>query len=195
MAAFCHSRLSEITDNLIDLLIQIIQRISNRAERRVNRELIADFQEVTGKTNLLFRIAEVAVDQPSGVIQQVIYPVVSQQTLRDLVKEYKFTGTAYRQRVHTVMRSSFASHYRRMIPQLLEVLEFRSNNDQHRPVIEALELLKKYADNKARYYDSEEVVPIDGILKSSWKEILLEKDSFGQQRINRINYVQGKVAT
>ncbi len=38
-----------------------------------------------------------------------------------IVKEYKSTGTAYRQRVHTVMRSSFASHYRRMIPQLLEV--------------------------------------------------------------------------
>ncbi len=55
-----------------------------------------------------------------------------QQTLLDLVKEYKSTGTAYRQRVHTVMRSSFASHYRRMIPQLLEVLEFRSNNDIHK---------------------------------------------------------------
>lgn len=42
------------------------------------------------------------------------------------------------------MRSSFASHYRRMIPLLLEALEFRSNNDQHRPVILALEILKKY---------------------------------------------------
>jgi hypothetical protein len=31
-----------------------------------------------------------------------------------------------------------------MIPLLLEALEFRSNNDQHRPVILALEILKKY---------------------------------------------------
>ncbi|MBE9170565.1 Tn3 family transposase [Pleurocapsales cyanobacterium LEGE 06147] len=188
MAAFCYSRSQEIIDNLIELLIQIIQRIGTRAERRINKELVDDFKLVMGKTNLLFRIAEVAVDQPNGTIQQVIYPVVSQQTLRDLVKEYKSTGTAYRQRVHTVMRSSFASHYRRMIPQLLEALEFRSNNDQHRPVIEALEILKKYAHNKARYYDSSEVLPIDGILKSGWKEILLEKDSFGKERINRINY-------
>lgn len=94
--------------------------------------------------------------------------------------EYKATGTAYRQRVHTIMRSSFASHYRQMIPQLLEVLEFCSNNDIHRPVIQALELLKKYTSSKARYYDAGEVIPIDGVLKSGWKEILLETDSDGE---------------
>lgn len=188
MAAFCIQRSQEITDNLIELLIQIIQRISTRAERRISKELVDDFKQVTGKTNLLFRIAEVAVAQPSGVIQNVIYPVVSQQTLTDLVKEYKSTGTAYRQRVYTVMRASFASHYRRMIPQLLEMLEFRSNNDIHRPVIQALELLKKYAQSQARYYEKGEEIPIDGVLKSGWKEILLEKDPDGKERINRINY-------
>jgi len=113
MAAFCVQRSQEITDNLIELLINIIKRIGTRAERRINKELVSDFQEVTGKTNILFRIAEVAVASPEGIIEQVIYPVVSQKTLRDLVAEYKATGTAYRQRVHTVMRSSFASHYRR----------------------------------------------------------------------------------
>ncbi|SKB13844.1 transposase [Planktothrix sp. PCC 11201] len=188
MAAFCVQRAQEITDNLIELLISIIQRIGTRAERRINKELVSDFKEVTGKTNILFRIAEVAVAEPAGVIEKVIYPVVSQKTLRDLVAEYKATGTAYRQRVHTVMRSSFASHYRRLIPQLLEVLEFCSNNDIHRPVIQALELLKKYAQSKSRYYDNGETIPIDGVLKSGWKEILLEKDSDGKDRINRINY-------
>ena len=188
MAAFCLQRSQEITDNLIDLLMSIIQRIGTRAERRINKELVSDFKEVTGKTNLLFRIAEVAVAEPAGVIEKVIYPVVSQKTLKDLVAEYKATGTAYRQRVHTIMRSSFASHYRRMIPQLLEVLKFCSNNDIHRPVIQALELLKKYTLSKARYYDAGEEIPIDGVLKSGWKEILLETDSDGKERINRINY-------
>ncbi|MEO0929003.1 MAG: hypothetical protein AAFY63_24495 [Cyanobacteria bacterium J06643_13] len=83
------------------------------------------------------------------------------------------------------MRASFANHYRRLIPQLLEVLEFRSNNDLHRPVIEALELLKKYASSKARYYDSTEEIPIDGVLKAGAKEILMETDSEGNERINR----------
>ena len=127
-------------------------------------------------------------DDKAEIPEQVIYPVVSQKTLRDLVAEYKATGTAYRQRVHTVMRSSFASHYRRMIPLLLEILEFRSNNDIHRPVIQALELLKKYAHSKAQYYDTGEDIPISGVLKSGWKEILLETDFLEKERINRSNY-------
>ena len=188
MVAFFVQRSQEITDNLIELLINIIKKIGTRAERRINKELVADFQEVTGKTNILFRIAEVAVASPEGIIEQVIYPVVSQKTLRDLVAEYKATGTAYRQRVHTVMRASFANHYRRMIPILLSILEFRSNNDIHRPVIQALELLKKYTESKASYYDTAEDIPIEGVLKSGWKDILIETDTSGNERINRINY-------
>lgn len=188
MAAFCLKRSQEITDNLIEILTSIIKRIGNRAERRINKELIEDFKQVTGKTNLLFRIAEVAVGNPEGVIEKVIYPVVSKETLINLVKEYKSTGTAYRQKVHTVMRSSFATHYRRMIPQLLEMLEFRSNNDIHQPLIKALELLKKYANSKQRYYDADEEIPIEGVLKSGWKDIIVEKGDDGFERINRINY-------
>ena len=188
MAAFCIQRSQEITDNLIELLNQIIHRIDTRAIRRINKELIDEFKTVSGKTGLLFRIAEAAIASPTGVVEQVIYPVVSLKTLKDLVAEYKSTGNFYQQRVHTVVRNSFASHYRRMIPQLLEVLEFRSNNEIHRPVIEALELLKKYADSKARYYDSTEEIPIDGVLKAGAKEILMETDSEGNERINRINY-------
>ena len=188
MAAFCLQRSQEITDNLIELLIQIIHRLDSRAEKRINQELIDEFKKVSGKTGLLFRIAEAAIAEPRGVIEQVIFPVVSLKTLKDLVAEYKATGLAYKRRVHNVMRASFAGHYRRMIPQLLEVLEFRSNNDIHRPVIEALELLKKYASSKARYYDSSEEIPIDGVLKAGAKEILMETDSDGQERINRINY-------
>ena len=188
MAAFCIQRSQEITDNLIEILTQIIKRIDNRAEKRINQQLIEEFKKVSGKTGLLYRIAEVSIAEPSGVIEQVIFPVVSLKTLKDLVAEYKGTGLAYKRRVHNVMRASFAGHYRRMIPQLLEVLEFRSNNDLHRPVIEALELLKKYASSKARYYNSSEEIPIDGVLKAGAKEILMETDSDGNERINRINY-------
>ena len=188
MAAFCIQRSQEITDSLIEILTTIIKRIDNKAEKRINQELIEEFKKVSGKTNLLYRIAEVSIDEPNGIIEQVIFPVVSLKTLKDLVAEYKGTGLAYKRRVHNVMRASFANHYRRMIPQLLEVLEFRSNNDLHRPVIGALELLKKYAHSKARYYDSTEEIPIDGVLKTGAKEILLETDSEGQERINRINY-------
>ncbi|MEM8673199.1 MAG: hypothetical protein AAGF83_04920 [Cyanobacteria bacterium P01_G01_bin.67] len=65
------------------------------------------------------------------------------------------------------------------MPKLLICLEFHSNNEVHRPVIQALELLKKYANSQQRYYAPEEEVPFEGVLKSGWREILIEKDNKG----------------
>ncbi len=188
VAAFCWLICQEITDNLVDLLIQMIHGIGTRATKKVDTELIQDLKRVTGKHNILYRLANVSLEQPEGIVKEVIYPVVSQQTLLDLVRELKQEGTAYKQKVHTVIRSSYSRHYRRALPKLLSVLEFRSNNEVHRPVIEALELLKKYVDSPSRYYSDDEEVPLEGIIKSGWPEILLEQDSQGNQRINRINY-------
>ena len=100
MAAFCIQRSQEITDSLIEILTTIIKRIDNRAEKRINQELIEEFKKVSGKTGLLYRIAEVSIAEPSGIIEQVIFPVVSLKTLKDLVAEYKGTGLAYKRRVH-----------------------------------------------------------------------------------------------
>jgi len=56
--------------------------------------------------------------------KDVVYPVVSQKILQDVVKEYKSNGPTYRQKEVYVMRSSYVHHYRRMVPQILDTLEF-----------------------------------------------------------------------
>jgi len=188
VAAFCWQRMREVTDNLVDLLIQIIHGIGRRATKKVDAQLIQDFKRVSGKHNLLYQMANASLEQPEGTVKEVIYPVASEQTLKDLVSEFKASGTAYREKVHTVIRSSYSCHYRRLVPKLLTCLEFRSNNEVYRPVIQALELLKKYANSQQRYYAPEEEIPMEGVLKSGWREILIEKDNKGAERINRINY-------
>jgi hypothetical protein len=55
----------------------------------VEKAFVKDIKKVSGKTTLLFRLAEAAVDKPDGTIREVVFPVVSEQTLRDLVKEYE----------------------------------------------------------------------------------------------------------
>ena len=134
----------------MDLLLAIVHRIGARAERRVEEELLEDLKRVAGKSGLLFQLAEAALEQPDGIVKDVVYPVVNEQTLRDLVKEWKASGPAYREHVRTVIRNSYRSHYRRMVPRLMHTLDFRSNNDAHQPVLHALALLKKYADSKVR---------------------------------------------
>src|SRR5437879_12842612 len=85
--------------------------IGATAERRVERELIGTLKQVSGKNTLLYRLPETALANPDGIIREVLFPVVDEQTLADLVKELKSTGPAYRQHVSTVMRASYRHHY------------------------------------------------------------------------------------
>lgn len=188
LSVFFWLRSMEISDNLVDLLIQIVHRISVRAERKVEREILNDLRRVSNKYGILFNLAQTAIDNPDGIIKEVLYPVVSEQTLKDLVKELKHTGPAYREKVHTVVRASYGSHYRRMVPEILSILDFRSSNEVHRPVIEALALIKRYTNTGMHYFPLTENIPIDGVIRTTYKDIIIEKDDKGQERISRINY-------
>lgn len=72
LAAFCLIRKTEITDDLVECLIQIVHKMGTKAERKIYKERLEDLMRVTGKTNLLFRIAEVALNHPDGSIKEVI---------------------------------------------------------------------------------------------------------------------------
>jgi len=188
LAAFAHLRGWSLTDGLVDLLIETIHRIGAHAERKVDRELLDDLKRVTGKQNILFELADASLAQPDGVVREVVFPVAGEQTLRDLVKEWKATGPTYRTTLRTVIRNSYSGHYRRMVPKVLQALEFRSNNEGHRPVIRALELVRRHADTQLRLFPAEEDVPLDGIVSGLWRDAVIETDAQGRQRINRITY-------
>ena len=191
LAAFAHLRGRSLTDGLVDLLIETIHRIAAHAERKVERELLDDLKRVTGKQNILFALADASLAQPDGVVREVVFPVAGEQTLRDLVKEWKATGPTSRTTLRTVIRNSYSGHYRRMVPKVLQALEFRSNNEGHRPVIRALELLRRSADSTRRVFPAEEDVPLDGVVSGLWRDAVIEPDAQGRQRINRIPYEIG----
>lgn len=188
LAAFCWQRRQEIIDGLVDLLIQIVHRISVRAEKKVVEELVGDLQKVHGKTTLLFKMAEAALEQPHGVVKEVLYPVVSEQTLSDLVKEYRAHGPTYRRHVYTILRASYSGHYRRMLPPLLDALAFRANPATHRPIIQALALIKANRDSRKQHFLVDGTVPIAGVISPQWRELVMEQDASGAIRVNRINY-------
>ena len=106
----------------------------------MDRELTEDLRRVRGKENILFKVADAALGQLDDSVRQVIFPAVSggEQTLRDLVHEFKTKGPAYRTTVQTTLRASYTNHYRRGLIALLDTLEFKSNNTAFQPVIEAL---------------------------------------------------------
>jgi len=130
----------------------------------------------------------VASAGPRDLVDGILAPGGASAGPRDLVREYKSSRLAYRFQVHTYLRASYASHYRRMVPQLLQALEFRSNNATHQPLIAALELLKRYANSSQRLYPAREDVPLRGVVPPAIEELVVHADSRGHQRVDRINY-------
>src|SRR5262245_20512808 len=147
LAALCWQRQREITDTLVELLLHIAHRIGVRAEDKVDTELLQHLRKVAGKTKLLYTLAKVCQQHPNGVVKDVIYPVVGQQTIDNLVQEAE-AEREYDTRVRLVTRASYGYHYRRVVPALLDVLHFHCNNGVHRPIMRALELLERHRDSQ-----------------------------------------------
>jgi hypothetical protein len=161
-----------------------VHAIGARAERRVELRVMGELKRVTGKTNLLFEIAGAAVARPDGTVRDVVFPVAGEQTLRDLVREWQ-SGPMYRRSLRTTIRSSYAGHYRRMVPRLLDALEFRSNNATHRPVTEALAPVRRYATTRLRHIPAHETVPIEGVVRPLWREAVIDAGTGGEPRATR----------
>ena len=187
LASFVYIKSREITDNLVDLLIAVVHRMGTRAEKRVEAEYVSDIKKVAGKNGILFKVADAAIHNPEGTIKEVIFPVVSEKILKALVEEWKSSGAVYQQKVRTIIRQSYSSHYRRALPELLNILQFRSDNEVHHPVIKALNLVKRFIHSKIQTYPVKEEVPIEGVVKSQWRDAVVEED--GEiTTVNRISY-------
>ena len=190
LAIFFQIRGQEITDNLADLLIQVIHKIGRRSEDKVNNKLISELKKVTGKHGILVELAQTVLSNPDGIIKDVVYPVITEKTLKSIVQEGQADGRAYKKQVHALMRSSYQGHYRRMLAPILKVLDFHSNNTFNQPVIDALQIIKINLESKSVYYSLDEDIPIQGVIKPGLQEIILEEpDAEGNPaRPTRINY-------
>lgn len=186
LAAFCRVRQQDITDQLVDLFIQIVHKINARAEKRIDQKLIAEIHHDRSE-QLIVRLLQAARDYPKGVIEDVIYPIADPDQLQRLIDEQKTTSRrSYDRQVYYVMRSSYQYHYRAMLPVLLDVLQFQSKSQN--AIIAALDVVRLYLTSRRHYYPFEEVIPIAGVIPPRWQHVVIETDPDGKQRVNRINY-------
>ena len=75
-----------------------------------------------------------------------------------------------------------------MVPKLLEALDFRSNNERHRPVMQALELVRRFADTKLRTFPADEDVPLDGVVRRLVARRRRRERCHRPDRVNRVTY-------
>jgi hypothetical protein len=184
LACFVHVQTMDVIDDAVRMTLDVIRRIDTQTEKHFEKTLLQDIKRVTGKVQLLYRIAEAVVEEPDGTIRTVLFPQVQAETFRDLAAEAKASGLQYRIWYQSVMRQKSIHHYRQMLPWILEHLTFRSEN-RFQPVIEALAVIKQYVGTKTPYLPAD--APLDGVVLPSWRETVLEEHA-GTTRINRQYY-------
>ena len=170
-----------MTGGLADLLIEVVHRIATRSRRKVIGKIAADIEKVHGKERMLVDIAVAAMLTPNGRVADVIYPIAGVTKLKAVIDEYRTKG-ALDNRIQTVMRGSYASHYRRMLPSLLSVLAFRSNNATWRPILDALHLIVQFGEDGRRFAPAS-MAP-DGSIPRKWCDTVIDANG----RLNVISY-------
>jgi hypothetical protein len=96
MASYLYVRAMEVTDDITRMAIDLIHRLETRSEKQINREFLADLKRVDGKMQILSRVAEAVVEQPDGVVREVIFSRVKEETFHDLVTEFRASGPELR---------------------------------------------------------------------------------------------------
>jgi hypothetical protein len=189
LAALLFQRQREITDTLVELLNSTVHRINARAEKKVTEAFVAEFTKVRGKSGLLGKIAAASLGAPDGSVRSVVYPAAGgEKTLKDLVAEMKATNAAFARSKREVFKSSYSNHYRSGLMKLLEVLDFHSSNDQHKPVMDALKLIERHKDSSTTYLPLGEAIPLHGVVRKDWMEFAIFTPDKGPKRVMRTVY-------
>ncbi|WP_422424952.1 Tn3 family transposase [Bacillus sp. PSXD-155] len=188
LAILFWQRQAEIIDYLADLLDEIILKVGNKAKNSTRNEAVAELEKVQGKNKHILNLLKATVDHPDGIIQDTLYPIVTPSTIRDIIKDMTANNREYKEKIYIKMHSSYRGHYRRSLCDILKNLTFKSNNPSHQPIIEALQLIQEYSDSSLRFFSIGDEVPIEGVIQPKWKDIIIETDSKGIERVNRINY-------
>ena len=188
LAAFCWQRQYEITDTAVELLIQLVHRLEARAKKRVSEEILRQVQRAQPHDRLLYSIAVAALSEPEGLVKDVIYPVADESMLASLIETLDKAGPTYREQLHQKMRSSYVHHYRRMLPHLLSVLQFRGDATYLAPLQKAIELLKTYAEKPGTTFGSGEAIPVEGVVTADWQPTVMSETADGETAVDRVAY-------
>ena len=176
-AAYLHRRSEELTDHLVDLLIETFHKLSKRAEKRVEQEQAKLAQLAEAKQSMLPKVARAILDNTEGSVSEVILPVASLEWWEAVLEGSSRKGAGARASVRSATRRSFTAHYRRILPELLGTLEFLCANPDSHPVMQALEVVKAHLETKGRCYPKGLQVPLRGVVRSAWIPLVIEDES------------------
>ena len=77
----------------------------------------------------------ISIENPTGIIQEEIYPTVPKETLCDIIKEHNSKGRWYEHQVHKKIHSVYSHAHRKILLTLLEAFVFETNVNDSKPLL------------------------------------------------------------
>jgi len=184
---FCYLRSQLLTDSLTDLLVQLTHKIRTSAENAVDKKILSEIKRVNGKFDILCSLAMISLANPTGIIQEKIYPEVGEETLSDLVKDHNARGKWYENQVHKKMYSLYSHAHRKTLLTLVDAFIFKTNLKSSKPLLEAVQIIKSHRDSSARYYPKNISLPIKNVIPREWDSLVFVNEG-GIKKTHRMNY-------
>jgi TnpA family transposase len=178
MAVLLHFRRIELTDNIIDIFLNLIRRIRNKADKNLEKDLIRSIKAVYKKKELLYKMAKASTENPYDTVEHVLFPIVGEEILYRIIEEYEGQDLSYDNTQTVERKKKYTRSYRRMVKPVLDTLVFRTTNPVRKPLLAGVDLVRKYMDKKHTYYPESEDVPID-LLSGVPDELWAQKDGHG----------------
>lgn len=195
MAMFCYIRSQLLTDNLVDVFIRLNHKMKVSAEASVTKNIVTEIKRVDGKFDILYTLASTASAKPQGIIQDEIYPKVSQETLCDLTTELQHKRW-YDGKVKNKMRALYSHANRKVLLALLDAFIFHTNHPEGKTLLQAIAFIKNNRALKDNYYPDAKIVPIKQVIPNDWQALVVQvqnnsntnKGNKSEYQINRLNY-------
>lgn len=182
-SVFCFQRHQEAIDNLVEHLLHFIHQIKKTADKK-QAKLNKEIGRQLGDLDSLYSLAEINRDFPKGIIEEVVYPSISQETIDHLIRTRDFARLV-KKKVHASVIKKYANTYRHIIFNIIDCLDFHSNNTDF---LGAIKLIKRYQKSKLKHYSLEENVLLDGLISKQQQKEIIERDEANNIRVLRKDY-------
>jgi hypothetical protein len=172
---FCYFRSQLFTDSLADLFVKLTHQLQTKSENFIDKKILAEVKRVDGKFDILYKLSLSALENPTGIIEEKIYPEVGQETLSNLVKELYCRGKWYQTQVHIKMRSLYSHANRKALLTILDALVLNTNLNDSKPLLEAINLIKSTRDLSGEYFPDKIDIPIENVVPKEWQNLVIVK--------------------
>jgi len=187
MAIFCRIRLELLLDSLIDTMIKLIKKMRSGAEKHVDHYILQEVKRVDGKFDILEKLAVLNAKNPKSIIEDKVYPVISQDKLEEVIQDLQHRGSKwYQDQVREKMHKTYAYGNRGSLLSILRTLEMFEDHVDYKPILKAIHFINEYwNESDLSYYIN--IPPLIGVITQSWHNMTVTVEK-GSLRINKYNY-------